>query len=64
MDEVKAQDSKIFKNYSKAKELLVNVKAEAEAINSKLPARKEEAKKDAIAAIEAAKAAVDATKSL
>ena len=64
MDEVKAQDSKIFKNYSKAKDLLVNVKAEAEAINSKLPARKEEAKKDAIAAIEAAKAAVDETKSL
>jgi len=64
MDEIKVQDAKILKNYSKAKEMLVNVKTEAEAINSKLPAKKEEAKKDAIAAIEDAKAAMDATKSL
>jgi ABC-type transporter Mla subunit MlaD len=64
MDEVKAQDAKILKNYSKAKEMLVNVKAEAEDVNSKLPAKKEEAKKDAIAAIEAAKAAMDETKAL
>jgi len=64
MDEVKVQDAKIFKNYSKAKEMLVNVKTEAEAINSKLPAKKEEAKKDAIAAIEAATAAMDETKAL
>ena len=64
MDEVKAQDAKILKNYGKAKEMLINVKTEAEAINSKLPAKKEEAKKDAIEAIEAAKAAMDATKSL
>ena len=62
MDEVKTQDAKILKNYSKAKEMLVNVKAEAEAVNSKLPAKKEEAKKDAIAAIEAAKAVMDETK--
>jgi hypothetical protein len=33
-------------------------------INSKLPAIKEEAKKDAVAAIEAAKAALDETKAL
>jgi hypothetical protein len=64
MDEVKAQDAKILKNYSKAKEMLANVKTEAEAINSKLPAKKEEAKKDTIAAIEAAKAAMDETKAL
>jgi len=64
IDEVKGQDAKIFKNYSKAKEMLVNVKTEAEELNSKLPAKKEEAKKDAIAAIEAAKAAMDATKAL
>ena len=64
MDEVKVQDAKIFKNYSKAKEMLVNVKTEAEAINSKLPAKKEEAKKDAISAIEAAKAAMDEAKTL
>ena len=64
MDEVKAEDAKIIKNYSKAKEMLVNVKAEAEAINSKLPAKKEEAKKDAVAAIEAAKTAMDEAKAL
>lgn len=64
MDEVKVQNEKIFKNYSRAKEMLVNVKAEAEAINSKLPAKKEEAKKDALAAIEAAKAAIDNAKIL
>jgi hypothetical protein len=64
MDEVKVQDAKIFKNYSKAKEMLLNVKTEAEELNSKLPAKKEEAKKDAIAAIEAAKAAMDETKAL
>lgn len=64
MDEVKVQDAKIFKNYSKAKEMLANVKAEAEAVSKKLPAKQEEAKKDAIAAIVAAKAAMDATKTL
>ena len=64
MDEVKVQDAKIFKNYGRAKEMLANVKAEAEAINSKLPAKKEGAKQDAIAAIEAAKAAMDETKAL
>jgi len=64
MDEVKVQDAKIFKNYGKAKEMLVNVKAEAEAINSKLPAKKEEAKKGAFAAIEAANTAMDETKAL
>jgi len=64
MDEVKVQDAKILKNYGQAKEMLVNVKTEAEAINSKLPAKKEDAKKDAFAAIEAAKAAMAATKAL
>jgi len=62
MDEVKAQDAKIFKNYGKAKEMLANVKAEAEALNAKLPAKKEEAKKNAITAMEKAQAAMDATK--
>jgi hypothetical protein len=64
MDEVKVQDAKIFKNYGKAKEMLANVKAETEEINSKLPAKKEDAKKDATAAIKAAKAAMDETKAL
>ena len=64
MDEVKAQDAKIFKNYGKAKEMLTDVKAEAEAINSKLPAIKEDSRKNAITAMEDAKTAMDATKAL
>jgi len=64
MDEVKAQDAKIFKNFAKAKEMLAAVKAEAEAINSKLAAQKEEVRKDAVSAIEDAKTALDATKEL
>lgn len=64
MDEVKAQDEKIFKNYSKTKEMLLNVKTEAETIAVKLPVKKEEAKKDAISTIEAAKAAIDEAKTL
>lgn len=64
LDEVKAQDAKIFKNYGKAKEMLAAVKAEVEAINLKLPAKKEEAKKAAITAMEDAKTAMDETKAL
>ena len=64
MDEVKAQDAKIFKNFAKAKEMLAAVKAEAEAINSRLAAQKEAVKKDAISAREDAKTALDATKEL
>jgi archaellum component FlaC len=64
MEEVRAQDAKIFKNFRKAKEMLSAVKTEAAAINSKLPAIKEEAKKGAIAAMEKAKTAIEATKAL
>jgi len=64
MDEVKAQDAKTFKNYENAKKMLAVVKTEADAINAKLPAKKEEAKKDAIAAMEDAKIAMDAAKTL
>jgi len=64
MDEVKTQDAKIFKNFAKAKEMLAAVKAEAEAINSRLAAQKEAVKKDAISAREDAKTALDATKEL
>lgn len=64
MDEVKTQDAKIIKNYDKAKAMLAAVKAEAEAIDSKLPAKKEEAKKAAITAMEDAKAVMDETMAL
>jgi len=64
MDEVKAQDAKTFKNYENAKKMLATVKSEADAITAKLPAKKEEAKKDAITAMEDAKIALDAAKTL
>lgn len=64
MAEVKAQDAKMFKNYGKAKEMLTSVKAAAEAVNAKLPAKKEEARKDAITAIEDAKTAIAELKTL
>jgi len=64
MDEVKAQDAKIFKNFAKAKEMLAAVKTEAAAVNSKLPATKEGAKKVAISEMENAKTAIEATRAL
>lgn len=64
LDAVQAQDSKIFKNYGKAKSMLAKVKSEAEAVSAKLPAKQEEAKKNAIAAIKNAAATIDAAKEL
>jgi len=63
-DEIKVQDGKTFKNYAKAKELLVKVKADAETLKAGLAAKKEEAKKNAAAAQEAAKASVAEAKAL
>jgi hypothetical protein len=64
MDEVKVQDGKFFKNYDKAKEILAKVKASADALKAEIPARKEKAKNDAIAALDAAKTAVSEAKAL
>jgi hypothetical protein len=64
MDEIKAQDAKTFKNYENAKKMLAAVKTEADAVNAKLPAKKEEAKKNAITAMEDARIAMDAAKTL
>lgn len=64
MDEVKAQDAKTFKNYENAKKMLAVVKTEAESLNAKLPVKKEEARKDAITAMEDARTAMDAAKTL
>ena len=63
-DEIKVQDSKTFKDYKKAKELLAKVKADAETLKAGLAAKKEEAKKNAAAAQEAAKASVAEAKAL
>src|SRR4030067_1403959 len=64
MDEVKVQDGKFFKNYDKAKEILAKVKASADSLTAEIPARKEKAKADAQAAIDAAKTAVTDAKAM
>ncbi len=61
-DEIKVQESKTFKDYKKAKELLAKVKADAETLKAGLAAKKEEAKKNADAAQDAAKASVSGSK--
>ena len=58
MDEIKVQDEKFFKNYDKAKEMLASVQAKADSLKAEIPARKEKAKNDAQAALDAAKTAV------
>lgn len=63
-DEVQTQQKKFFKNYDKAKEILAKVKADAEALNAEIPARKEKVKNEAIAALDAAKTAVADAKAL
>lgn len=64
MDEVKVQDGKFFKNYDKAKELLAKVKGSADTLKAEIPARKEKAKADATAALEAANTAVSDAKAM
>lgn len=63
-DEIKVQDAKIFKDYAKAKELLVKAKADADKLKTELAAKKEEAKKNALAGQEAAIASVGEAKAL
>ena len=63
-DEIKTQEGKFFKSYDKSKEMLAKVKTDAEALKPTLAAKKEEAKKNATAAQEAAKSAVEEAKSL
>lgn len=66
LDEVKAQDEKfaLFRNYEKAKQMLAQAKADAEKVKADTAAKKEEAKKNAIAGLEAAKAAIEESKAL
>lgn len=64
LDEVKVQDGKFFKNYDKAKEMLAKVKGDADSLKAEIPARKEKAMNDAIAALEAAKTAVSDAKTM
>lgn len=64
MDEVNAQSKKLFKKYGKAKEMLAKVNADADSVAQLIPARKEEAKNNAIAAYDEAKAAFEAAKAI
>jgi hypothetical protein len=62
--EVNAQDARFSKDYKRAKGLLAKVNADAEALKAGLAAKKEEARKQALAAQEAATTAVDEAKTL
>ncbi|HOE14203.1 MAG TPA: hypothetical protein PLL62_02315 [Candidatus Saccharicenans sp.] len=64
MDEVNAQSKKLFKKYGKAKEMLAKVKTDAESVAQLIPARKEEAKNNAINALNEAKTAFETAKAL
>jgi len=66
LNEIKAQDSKfaLSKNYDKAKQMLAQVKADAEKVKTDVPSKKEEAKKNALAGQGAARASVKEAKAL
>ncbi len=66
MNEIKAQDGKfaLTRSYDKAKQMLAQVKADAEKAKAAVPAKKEEAKNNAVTAQEAAKTSVKEAKAL
>lgn len=64
MDEIKTQDAKFFKSYTKAKEMLTKVKADAEALKGTLAQKKEEAKQKAMTSQADAKTALDEAKKM
>jgi hypothetical protein len=66
LNEIKAQDSKfaLSRNYDKAKQMLAQVKADAEKVKTDIPSKKEEARKNALAGQEAARASVKEARAL
>ncbi len=62
--EIKAQEGKFFKSYDKSKEMFAKVKADADALKPTLATKKEEAKKNAEAAQNAAKASIEEASAL
>jgi len=58
--EIKAQESKFFKSYKKANEMLAQAKADADAAAAAAAAGKEQVKQEADAAMTAAQSALDA----
>ena len=57
-DEIKLQDGKFLKNYDQAKKQLADVKAQAEALKTKVSAVKEEQRMNAVAALASATDAI------
>ena len=64
MDEVSTQGKKFFKSFGTAKEMLAKVQADADALKTTIPARKEEAKAAAETALMEAKTAWEEAKTL
>jgi len=66
LNEIKAQDGKfaLSRNYDKAKQMLAQVKADAEKVKTDVLSKKEEAKKNALAGQEEARASVKEAKAL
>jgi archaellum component FlaC len=64
MDEVNTQSKKFFKSFGTSKQMLANVKTEAEALAATIPAKKEAAKAAALTAQQEAQAAIDEAKAL
>jgi tRNA nucleotidyltransferase/poly(A) polymerase len=66
LNEIKAQDGKfaLSRNYDKAKQMLAQVKADAEKVKADIAAKKEEAKKNALAGQQAAGTSVKEAKAL
>jgi hypothetical protein len=64
MEEVKIQDDKLFKNYDKANEMLAGVQAEALAVRDLAVAERERLRLQAGADLEAARAAVGASREM
>ncbi len=60
--ELQVQEGKTFKNYDKTKQLLADLTKMAADMKAALPAKKEKAKQDAMAAMAAAKAALEEAK--
>jgi hypothetical protein len=66
LNEIKAQEDKfsLLRNYDKAKEMLAKVKSDAEKVKVDIAAKKEEAKKNALAGQEMALSSVKEAKAL
>lgn len=63
-EEIKVQEAKTFKSFDKTKQMLADVQKSAGEMKQALPGKKEEAKKKAVAASDAAKAAIEEAKAL